>query len=402
MKFCEIILIFCISVTASSAPTLNWQNVRTVSELIKVLQRNPNFQKNFSNLNQSIKNAATYGIMLGTVKVEEQMELNILKLLSEFIRNIQKPNMKSAVNKLKDIETAMERDNVAIEVLKTSMDFATKTKTLREYRQALSKMGSDDVKSKYTNIQKPKRSKNQMTMVSELHQNIQNHLKLMRDKVGATVQQTMKSISSKKKKLEIGSTPPTITSLDTRMHNSFNSETAHFPQLHVQMPMGPVYRIDVESFYRFRRQNNGNGEESKNQVDKENDENFDDGLPSPAGNGGIGGLIASLSGGEGGSDVGALIGAISGVITNLFGPGGLDISSLLSTGTSLIAGLLGGDENFGKVLGSYIGIAVEGLSGGGGAVSRYNFNRFFQISCNLSRTRTESFLVILLGLCWHN
>lgn len=46
-----------------------------------------------------------------------------------------------------------------------------------------------------------------------------------------------------------------------------------------------------------------------------------------------------------------------------------DIPSLLSTGTSLIAGLLGGDENFGKVLGSYIGIAVEGLSGGGGAVS---------------------------------
>lgn len=50
-------------------------------------------------------------------------------------------------------------------------------------------------------------------------------------------------------------------------------------------------------------------------------------------------------------------------------PGGLDVPSLLSTGTSLIAGLLGGDENFGKVLGSYIGIAVDGLSGGGGAVN---------------------------------
>lgn len=71
-------------------------------------------------------------------------------------------------------------------------------------------------------------------------------------------------------------------------------------------------------------------------------------------------------------------------------PGGLDIPSLLSTGTSLLAGLLGNDENFGKVLGSYIGLAVEGmyavnyvfrrhqltfiqlrlgLSGGGGAVN---------------------------------
>jgi hypothetical protein len=33
---------------------------------------------------------------------------------------------------------------------------------------------------------------------------------------------------------------------------------------------------------------------------------------------------------------------------------------LISTGTSLLAGLLGGDENFGKVLATYLGIAVEG------------------------------------------
>lgn len=49
-------------------------------------------------------------------------------------------------------------------------------------------------------------------------------------------------------------------------------------------------------------------------------------------------------------------------------PGGLDIESLIGTGTSLIAGLLGGDDNFGKVLGVYVGTALDGLSGGGGAV----------------------------------
>lgn len=49
-------------------------------------------------------------------------------------------------------------------------------------------------------------------------------------------------------------------------------------------------------------------------------------------------------------------------------PGGLDIPSLLGTATGLIAGLLAGEENFGKVLGSYIGVAVDGFSGGGGAV----------------------------------
>lgn len=53
-------------------------------------------------------------------------------------------------------------------------------------------------------------------------------------------------------------------------------------------------------------------------------------------------------------------------------PGGLDIPSLLGTATGLIAGLLAGEENFGKVLGSYIGVAVDGFSGGGGAVCRYN------------------------------
>lgn len=49
-------------------------------------------------------------------------------------------------------------------------------------------------------------------------------------------------------------------------------------------------------------------------------------------------------------------------------PGGLDVPSLIGTATSLLSGLLAGDENFGKVLGTYIGVAVDGFSGGGGAV----------------------------------
>lgn len=52
-------------------------------------------------------------------------------------------------------------------------------------------------------------------------------------------------------------------------------------------------------------------------------------------------------------------------------PGGLDVPSLISTATSLLSGLLGGDENFGAVLGGYIGTAIDGLSGGGGAVNIY-------------------------------
>lgn len=58
----------------------------------------------------------------------------------------------------------------------------------------------------------------------------------------------------------------------------------------------------------------------------------------------------------------------SGVVTTLFGPGGLDVPTLISSGTSLLAGLLSGSDNFGKVLGSYLGLALEGFTNGGGAV----------------------------------
>ena len=144
---------------------------------------------------------------------------------------------------------------------------------------------------------------------------------------------------------------------------------------------------------------------------------LDNGNDAPAGGGGLVGIITSLSGvsmidmgycgkrkiknlkdqqtnsvsfkqGEGGSDIGALIGALTGVIAQIFGvskmetkcankfkntfilqPGGLDIETLISSATSLISGLLAGDKNFGTVLGIYVGTALDGLSGGGGAVS---------------------------------
>lgn len=313
------------------------------------------------------------GIMLGAVKVEQQMEVNIVKMLGDFMKSVHKSNMKQAAKKLSEIETTMERDKHAIDILKSAMDLAMKTKTVHEYRLALSKIAVDDVKAKNElSHQKKPNIVDKTSMVNELQANVQSHLNLIRNKVGASVQATMKTIDVRKKS-QIVSTPPTTTVTSpsiVHMNDIFNRDIVRLPQLlHVQVPPWPVYQIDVESFYRFRRQNDE--EKSENQENENDEEDFDDGLAPPANNGGFAGLLAGLSGGEGGSDVGALIGAISGVITNLFGPGGLDIPSLLSTGTSLIAGLLGGDENFGKVLGSYVGLAVEGLSGGGGAVSDF-------------------------------
>uniref|UniRef100_A0A182MZY3 Uncharacterized protein n=1 Tax=Anopheles dirus TaxID=7168 RepID=A0A182MZY3_9DIPT len=126
---------------------------------------------------------------------------------------------------------------------------------------------------------------------------------------------------------------------------------------------------------RHRRQPEPETNEIAVSVDPESGESQEE-EDDEEGPGGLVGLIASLSGGDEGSDVGALIGSLSAVVTNLFGPGGLDVPGLLGTGTSLIAGLLGGDDNFGKVLGSYVGVAIEGLSGGGADMNGAFFGNF--------------------------
>lgn len=379
VKLLKFLLFFALSAMVFCAPTKNslWKNVKALNELFKVLQSNPNVQKGVSTLQHNLKRAAATGIVLGTVNVEKQMELNILKLMSEFYRNLQKSNIKAATKNMKEMEKTMERDKHALEILRSALQLTMKTKSVKEYQKDLNKVASDDASSKQQKNEKNEKLKKSKEInkktVNEFQSTIQSHLKSMRDKVKATVQETLKRMESKKK-LEIGSTSPAITSPATHMDDIFNRDIVRLPHFHVQMPAWPVYQIDVESFYRFRRQNvdeKDGRSESENQVkESENDEeDFEFAPAPPASNGGIAGLIGSLSGGDGGSDVGALVGAISGIVTNLFGPGGLDVPSLLSTGTSLIAGLLGGDENFGKVLASYIGLAVDGLSGGGGAVS---------------------------------
>ncbi|KAH8303189.1 hypothetical protein KR059_003103 [Drosophila kikkawai] len=117
----------------------------------------------------------------------------------------------------------------------------------------------------------------------------------------------------------------------------------------------------------------GSSELAKDDADDDGEMEGADGAGAGAGGGGLVGLIGSLSGGEGGLDVGALIGALTGVVSTLFGPGGLDIQGLIQSSTSLISGLLGGDKNFGLVLGRYVGTALDGLSGGGGAIANGQF-----------------------------
>lgn len=309
------------------------RNLRALTNLVKIVQSLPNVQKGVISLQEHLKHAAPFGVMLGAVKVEKAMEINLMKLISDFQKSLQRSDPTGARKKHKEIETTMERDKHAIEILMHAMALATKTKNISEYREALNKLAAKDSIGKNQKIE-PKPPKR----FDDVKASVKNHMKIMQEKVDAAIKQAIESmeIKTKKKTSQIVSTSPAITSPNIHMNDIYNRDTVRLPPLYVQMPVWlPGYNIDVESFYRFRRQNDlvDNQIENSKEKTKESEEEFDDDdLGNPSSNGGIGGLIASLSGGEGGSDVGALVGAISGVITNLFGPGGLDIPSLISTG----------------------------------------------------------------------
>ncbi|KAG5683182.1 hypothetical protein PVAND_012478 [Polypedilum vanderplanki] len=340
-----------------------------IEKVIKVLQSDKNVKLLVENVEKNLKRAATLGVALGTEKATQKMQLNILQLLHDFIKTIQGANMRQTMMKYQKIEDTIDRDKKAVEILSNAIKLATKTETLDEYHSALKELSKNQTKS----AQKQSKfiPKSKIELMAKLKTDVDDHVNFLRKKVDTTVKETLDSMKLNEKKSEISSTLSTITSLSSSTHANdiFKHETYNLPQLLIRMPLWPV-GVESLNFYRFRRQNDddvSDNEISNDKIDEENS-NGDDFDESNDGGNGIAGLLGSLSGGgDGGSDVGALVGAISGVVTSLFGPGGLDIPSLISTGTSLISGLLGKDENFGKVLGSYIGIAVEGLSGGGGA-----------------------------------
>ena len=296
----------------------------------------------------NLRQTAAMGIALGMIKVHKKMESNVLNLLNNFtkVAKNSKTSETVAVNQLKELKKTMNRDKYAINILKNGLDLALNSKNVRSYRQALSKMAHGE------RLKTPENLLISDLSVEKVQVIVDNHLNFMRKEMSLAHEALKKVESNKTPKISFTSPKPKLQH-PIYMNSIFNHDTVRLPQLIVPM----VYEIDVESFYRFRRQNEDDAknegdskteDESKdeNKVDstRESQENFDEnfGPPSePSGGGGVTGLIASLSGGEGGSDVGALVGAISGVISSLFGPGGLDVPSLLSTGSSLIAGLLG-------------------------------------------------------------
>jgi len=280
-----------------------------VSDILQKIQNTSNVKDLMTNLQKNIKRAATMGIIMGTAKTARKMETNILLLIHEFIKALQGSNMRQVIKKFQKIEDTIERDKKAMEILTSAMNVAMETKTNSDYRQALNKISNDISKSDKSQQQKiiPKDKKG---LMKQAQNDVNSHLQFLRKTLNATVHETITHMQQPKKKSEISSTPSSITSsLDSHTNDIFKHETYNLPLLYIRMPIWPVHQSNLESFYRFRRQNDddvtanaidGDSPDENEKVEGENDEDeeFGDGLDAPIGGGGLAGLIAGLSGGE--------------------------------------------------------------------------------------------------------
>lgn len=329
------VLILCAVLFHASDSTRNIvRSVKTLRNVISLFERSPIFQNEISKLRENIRSAAIMGLMMGSFDVENQMERNVdlrMKNLTVKLQN-SKPKV---VRELKDIEIKVHRDRMAINILKCAMDFASKS---RNFKECMDSMKRNEFHNFTTSTQKPAKMKIQQAskaITKEMQAKIQESYKTMRNDIVASIRDTMKSIKdADKPKISFAQLPAFSEA-------TVANERLHHGSIQLESPI-QLFIADFDDIYRFKRldeekqskeRKNLKKSEKQEKGDEDDDVNleFDDAAP-PAANGGIGGLIASLSGGEGGSDVGALVGAISGVIVNLFGPGGLDVPSLLSTG----------------------------------------------------------------------
>lgn len=282
-----------------------------VGEILQKNESDKNVKDIMTNLQKNFKRAATMGIVIGTTRTARKMEANILQIIHELIKTIQGINMKQAVEKYQKIQTTIDRDKKAMEILTSAMNVALKSKSISEYRQALQKISNKGSMSK--NPQPLKQlPKDKRELMKLAQRDVKSHLQFLRKSINATVHETITHMQQHKKKSEISSTPPAITSsIDSHVNDIFKHETYNLPLLYIRMPIWPIHQSNVESFYRFRRQNSDvsnaidddGQKENDEKVQGENDDEDDfggDGFDAPEVGGGLAGLIAGLSGGEGG------------------------------------------------------------------------------------------------------
>uniref|UniRef100_A0A182J262 Uncharacterized protein n=1 Tax=Anopheles atroparvus TaxID=41427 RepID=A0A182J262_ANOAO len=348
-----------------------------------------------------LRQVGTLGLLVGAIEAEAAIEARLERLLQELP---EQPRPKETSRRLDTIDRTLERAQLALEILGAGLDLTASgdrpTSQLRRellHRAQVRKLscyrcsvifycsfsfGQETLASRSAHTRTAVRAGNGTAQVKR---QVGRQLEDMRRKLAPRIERTVRQLEEQPGGLTLTLTATVGTEAIQRLL------AQSLPQAGVRL--NDLLRNGLQSHIKRifqRRQDNEEDEESSNGGKKGSNE-IAVSVDGPAGMsesqeseaesseeapGGLVGLIAGLSGGDEGSDVGALIGSLSAVVTNLFGPGGLDVPGLLGTGTALLAGLLGGDDNFGKVLGSYVGIAIEGLSGGGADMNGAFFGNF--------------------------
>ncbi|XP_062701031.1 uncharacterized protein LOC109427343 [Aedes albopictus] len=340
-----------------------------------------------STMEQDLKRVAMLGILFGAVQGEAAMERKLNRQLQDLSRTFAVSKFDAKTRKVAALERTMERDQVAIGILNGALDLATKMMTYEQYRREMRKLSERAKQTAGASL--PLLRKNPGTInpnqtdydLKQIKREVNRHINRMRSGLSTKIKETVQYLESHDALATMDQVDAAAVKAKITMGGTNRLPDYSFYEAVVQRDL----ENHIDALFRRRQdaddeggeggeggENGGDGP-AKGKDSKENGISVSlggDGDESESESeeempGGLVGLIANLSGGDEGSDVGALVGALSAAITNIFGPDGLDVPGLLGTGAGLLAGLLGGDENFGKVLGSYVGIAIEGFSGGG-------------------------------------
>ncbi|XP_026838484.1 keratin, type I cytoskeletal 9 isoform X2 [Drosophila erecta] len=367
------------------------------------------------------------GLLNGARQAEEQMEQHLVQAIRELLFQMNLTESARVMSKIDAIEQQLSRDQRALEILNRVMDVVSQAKDNHEFRVELREMAQQQKEEELYNQELSADLTDQPKLgerLGKLRQSIIKQMPQMKNELEAKIDKALQHLLEQagedgvlakakervihkrqiKKGAEADQRPvpeemriiKSILSEEDFLENMLDQP----PPRRIKIEPNPselddlginVKSPNVTAKAKGKPKTNAKPEKqvealdtgSSSELATDDNDDLGDGEEAGAGGGGaeggggggggLVGIISSLSGGEGGSDVGALIGALTGVISTLFGPGGLDVPGLIQTGTSLISGLLGGNKNFGLVLGQYVGTALDGLSGGGGAINNGQF-----------------------------
>ncbi|XP_062544718.1 uncharacterized protein LOC134211645 isoform X1 [Armigeres subalbatus] len=358
-------------------------------------------------MEQDLKRVAMLGILFGAVQGEAEMERKLHRQLQDLSRTFAVTKFDAKTRKVAALERTMERDQVAIGILNGALGLATKAMTYEQYRREMRKLSEREKQAAGATLPLLRKNPGIMNLnqtdydLKKIKREVNRHINRMRNGLSKKIKETVQYLESHDALATMDQVDASAVKAKISMGGTNRLPDYSFYEAVVQKDLenniGALFRRRQDDDDDGEGANGGNGVKAKDS--KENgitvtlggDEDESESESEEEMPGGLVGLIANLSGGDEGSDVGALVGALSAAVTNLFGPDGLDVPGLLGTGASLLAGLLGGDQNFGKVLGSYVGIAIEGFSGGGADNNGAFFGNFLgSVIAALSSVGTKS------------